>query len=370
MSFFYLPSKLLYLSKSIEKTDDDNELQIYSYNNCLNDSPDDLKCYRGVVFDHEILVASSLGYTSEYNEDEIKNIKNFNNDTLSNYSIFSSEEGTLLRVFFHKKWYISTHRKLDSFKSKWGSNESFGDIFLKCLGKNFEEFTSTLCEYNVYFFLIRNTKETRIVCNPPEKNTIYHVGTLLNNEKFDMELDIGIKKQEKLNFSSLDEVYNYVKNCDPFEKQGVILFQNDYSGKNFKIVNSEYQNYVRVRNNEPDLNFRFLQLLRDQTSGIFQSFLKMYPKYNSKVNYFVSLGYKLAKYLQNMYFKKFIKKEKLVFIKDEWAILKNVHKWYWEDRNNRKVTFDSMHKLVLSDKNIRYFYKIMKINLTNNFNLI
>ena len=79
---FYLPDNLLYLNDSIEKTDDDSELQIYSYKSCTNDSSDELKAYRGLVFDENILVASSLGFTPEYNETEIPNL------TLEDYSFF------------------------------------------------------------------------------------------------------------------------------------------------------------------------------------------------------------------------------------------------------------------------------------------
>ena len=69
---------------------------------------------------------------------------------------------------------------------------------------------------------------------------------------------------------------------------------------------------------------------------------------------------KLAKYLQNMYFKKFVKKEKIVFQKDEWFILSNVHRWFWEDKTNRKVTFDIMYQMVMTDTNLRSFYRVMK----------
>jgi hypothetical protein len=69
---------------------------------------------------------------------------------------------------------------------------------------------------------------------------------------------------------------------------------------------------------------------------------------------------KLAKYLQNMYFKKFVKKEKIVFQKDEWFILSNVHRWFWEDKTNRKVTFDVMYQMVMTDTNLRSFYRVMK----------
>ena len=351
---FYLPDNLLYLNDSIEKTDDDSELQIYSYKSCTNDSSDELKAYRGLVFDENILVASSLGFTPEYNETEIPNL------TLADYSFFSAEEGTLLRVFFHKKWYLSTHRKLDAFKSRWGSNESFGDIFLKSLNRSFDDLVSNLNEFNVYFFLIRNTKETRIVSHAPETPKVYHVGTLVNNEVFDMNIDIGIPHQQELTFENLDSVSNYVSNCNPLETQGLIAFSKDGTGKQLKIVNSKYQSYTRIRNNEPDLTFRFLQLWRDQISPLYQQFLELYPQYNGKADVYLNHSFKIAKYLHNLYFKKFVKKEKVVCLKEEWSILQNVHTWFWAERTTRKVTFDVMYKMCLSDENLRAFYRITK----------
>jgi hypothetical protein len=360
METFYLPENLLHLKNSVDKTDDDSELQLYSYKSCDANSPDDLKAYRGLVFENSVLVASSLGYTPEYNEDQIESIPQLDDITISNYNFFKSEEGTLLRVFYHKKWYLSTHRKLDAFKSRWGSNESFGEIFLKCIGMSFEEFTSNLETYHVYLFFIRNTAETRIVSVPPEKYEIYHVGTLLNNEKFDVNHSIGLPKQEQVNFSSLQEIRQYVSNCNPLQSQGVIAFLNDDSGKHFKIINSQYQNYTRIRNNEPDLKFRFLELWRDQTSPLFQTFLYIYPQFLTKASNYTNLSYKIAKGLHNMYYNKFVKKEKIVCHKDEWSILTNVHQWFWEERKTRKVTFDIMYKMLLSDVNLRSFHRMLK----------
>jgi hypothetical protein len=59
---------------------------------------------------------------------------------------------------------------------------------------------------------------------------------------------------------------------------------------------------------------------------------------------------------------KFVKKEKLIFQKDEWHILQNVHRWYWAEKDTRKVTFDIMHKMALSDMNIRSFHRLLKKN--------
>ena len=55
---------------SIEKTDDDGTVQIYSYKFCENSSQESLKKFRGVVFSGETSLFSSLGYTEEYNEND------------------------------------------------------------------------------------------------------------------------------------------------------------------------------------------------------------------------------------------------------------------------------------------------------------
>ncbi len=46
----------------------------------------------------------------------------------------NKSEGNIKQNFyFNDKWIITTHRKLDAFKSKWGSEKSFGDILKKLL---------------------------------------------------------------------------------------------------------------------------------------------------------------------------------------------------------------------------------------------
>lgn len=347
------------LKNLTDVTDEDSELKIYSYKSCNLESSEELKKIRGSIFDETKLISRSLGFTPEYNEEQVMNIPNLTNDTLSNYTFFKSEEGTLLRVFFYKKWYLSTHRKLDAFKSFWGSKESFGDIFLKCLEGSFEDLTMKLDTTNTYFFFIRNTKETRIVSNPPENYKMYHVCTLINNEKFDLNHSIGLPKQEKLEIPSLMELNTFVKMCDPFQSQGVIAFLNDGSGKHFKVVKTSYQSYVKIRNNEPELHVRFLELWVNNDES-FKQFLDLYPEFVSKIPNYTLFIYKIAKNLHNMYFKKFVKKEKLVFQKDEWMILSNIHQWYWQERTSRKVTFDVVYKMLFEERNIRAFNRILK----------
>ena len=59
-------------------------------------------------------------------------------------------------------------------------------------------------------------------------------------------------------FSTKEEVLDYVKSVDPFSLQGVIAF--DKEGSHFKVINSQYQFYSNVRGNESSIMFRYLQV--------------------------------------------------------------------------------------------------------------
>lgn len=77
-----------------------------------------------------------------------------------------AREGTTIRVFNHKdKWYCTTHRKIDAFRSRWGNTKSFGEIFaenvLSKSGKTLEEFYETLGKDLTYTFLTGTTQNTR-----------------------------------------------------------------------------------------------------------------------------------------------------------------------------------------------------------------
>ena len=99
-----LPQSLSEFKDSIEKTDDDGTVQIYSYKFCENSSQESLKKFRGVVFSGETSLFSSLGYTEEYNEND-KDIVSTKGG-VENFSFFRSEEGTLIRLFYtNNKWY-------------------------------------------------------------------------------------------------------------------------------------------------------------------------------------------------------------------------------------------------------------------------
>ena len=141
-----LPDSLIQLQDFIQQTDHDGVLQIISYSKCHRSSDEKVKACRGLVYEGNKLLFPSFGYTEEYNCDETLPF-----DSLHSSYIFPSYEGTLLRVFYHdkyNKWYISTHRKLDAFQSRWLANDTFGNQFQKLImemtEKPYESFFDSL----------------------------------------------------------------------------------------------------------------------------------------------------------------------------------------------------------------------------------
>ena len=342
-----LPQSLSEFKDLIEKTDDDGKVQIYSYKFCDNSSPENIKKCRGLVFSGEKSLFSSLGYTDEYNENE-KDIVSSKN--LEKLSFFRSEEGTLIRLFYtNDKWYVSTNRKLDAFHSRWGTTTSFGDIFKNALGnESIEDLTNRLDASNVYFFLIRNTKDNRIVCNPPSNYSVFHVGTFVNGEKFDLYVDTGIPKQDKLSFQSWDDVLSHVSSVDHLDCQGVIAFYED--GSHFKIVNSKYQLYSKVRGNEASVNFRYLQVRNNSTYS--RLLHELYPENMNKFVLYENTIATIAKTIHNAYINRFVNKNQVVVSKEEYRIIRECHGWHISDREKNKVTLHVVLR-VLGEQ--RYF---------------
>lgn len=361
----YIPNSLIDFKDFIEKTDDDGVLQIYSYKHCTNENEDGLKKCRGLVYHDDFLVAKSLGFTTEYNE--TSNLKELLSSSLDigNYNFYKSEEGTLIRVFcYNDKWYTSTHRKLDAFKSRWSSESSFGDNFVDCLKKLYKEdplniLTSKLSKDNVYLFLIRNTSENRIVSKAPQDPLVYFVGYFKGDNytnELPSDLD-GFPTQNSLSFSTWDELSEYVKNVDPFESQGVICFEKN-TDKHFKVLNSRYQSYSQVRGNESNLLLRYLNVRHNIQMN--KLFLELYQEHSSTFSNYEFLINLIAKDIHTAYMSRFIGKKHVVVSQEAYKIVKECHGWHISDRTNNKVTYNHVVSVLTLQRFSNILYSLIK----------
>jgi hypothetical protein len=339
-------------------SDENNSLDMFCYVKCDEDDDELVKQCRGVVFHNKDIVMKAFPYTNEFSHikpDEINDfLGNFND-----WSFYESHEGALIRLFyFGEKWFISTHRKLDAFRSKWSSNESFGTIFKNALlseeqnNQNFKEslpkgddildrFQSTLDTTKQYMFIVRNTKDNRIVCTAPDNSTVLHVGTFVDGI-LDMNQNVNIPYPRKVTFDNVGELVEFVNKISYFDYQGIIGFTSD--NRQVKILNQEYLDLFRVRGNEPSIKFRYLQIRMNHrfTNMLYH----LYPQMIYTLNDYENTLYDIARSIHKAYVQRFIKKQYVTVPREEFAIIRECHNLYLSNRVDNHMSIDKVIRVM------------------------
>ena len=366
----YFPESISDIKDCMDKTDDDGILQIYSYKECNDQSTDKLKQSRGLIFCGDKFLFPSIGYTPDCvigdgNVQKEEYISELIRNHGSYLQFFSSTEGTLLRVFYYNKWYISTHRKLDAYQSKWGnSSGSFGKTMeeaLATINLTKDSLLENLDKENVYFFFVSTTSDTRMVSLAPEKPTIVHTATLVGGKTFSLSCPSPIAHPTPIAFTTVDEVLGYVKGCDYRKEQGLIAFYDN--GTHFKIINSKYHLYSQARGNEPSLMFRYLQI-RSQPTYI-TLFNEIYPE---KINDFIAYEnaiVKVAKSIHSSYLSRFVMKRQTVVSQEEYAVIRHCHGWHISNREQNKVNLAIVLKNLCSENMVSTLNRLVKRILRN-----
>jgi hypothetical protein len=333
-------------------SDEDTGLALFCYTRCGPTDVGLIRQCRGVVFHNSDIVMKAFPYTVEYSVSNTDEINENINPVFSDCSFYDSHEGALIRMFnFGGKWFTSTHRKLDAFRSKWASQESFGSTFNQALEveaelnsefKNslpggseslIERFQSILDVNKQYMFLVRNTSENRIVCDPPGKPTLFHVGTFVLGELV-MTENINIPYPRKHTFSDVEEMSEYIDQINPSCLQGVIVFAPD--NKQYKIFHKEYLELFKARGNEPSIKFRYLQVRMNHR--LTNMLYYLYPDKIDQFDKYENALYAVAKYIYNSYVSRFIHKKRVDVPKQEYAVLHACHAWHLQDRINNRIS--------------------------------
>ena len=285
-----------------------------------------------------------------------------------------SHEGTVIRLFYaHSKWYISTHKKLDAYRSRWAGSKTFGEIFEECWArvKNTQQtlrawMEETLQKDRCYIFLAADHPENRIVCRENEP-LLFHLSTLVRNEQGQLTHlsredilaeNLGIPLPERFPVpSSVNELRTFVNNLDPFSYQGVLLSVNDDT--HIKVLNPQYTFYSDLRGNRPSIRFRYLELRREGNDTRLKSFMSLYPEHNHMFLKLESDLNRIAIMLHNVYMNRYIAKNFIMLPKEEHVLLKRCHEWHCTDRSNHKVYLDKV-KDVLKDTDAPLVNRILQ----------
>lgn len=347
-------------NQDIAVVDKDNNVSMYCYTACDNDSPDEVKNCRGVVYDnttHDI-VCKALPYSNTYNASNYK----FDEIDFDNSTIFDSIEGTLIRVFHYKnKWYKTTHHKLNANSSYWSSKTSFGEMFDNAVG-DLGTLYDRLDKSNIYMFMVENNNENRIVCDANNNPSVFHVCTM-NDGKISFEDNIGIKKPNRCNVTNAHDLRKYVENINIYQNQGVIIFNND--GTQDKVYNDIYDDLMNVRGNEQSIRFRYLQLRNDYDKR--NKLCELYPSYEDDFNRYETMITTCARYIYNAYVTRFIRKNFKRVQKDEFSVIRKVHNWHLQDRRSNQVSYEKVIETLNTFTPV-FLNRIVKKLIRNNGN--
>ena len=363
---------------NVKLTDSNSELELYHYTECTNTDSDNLKQCRGLIYDknNDKLLVQTFPYTVEYSNKEVTEIKNEITD-INEWKYFPSYEGTIIRVFYHINWYISTNRKLDAFKSRWSSTDSFGKIFMDaltteaCLNNDFasklqpgnilENLCLTLNKDHQYIFLVLNTSQNRIVCDVPSTNLLYHVGTF-KNHILDLEDNINITKPQCLSFKKIDDVLDYVYDTKPHNIQGVICFHTK-TNKQVKIVNINYKYFYDARGNTSSIKFRYLQVRMDNEQTNVLKYL--YPTYIQIFEQYELYIHEIAYTIYQAYVNRFIKKQYITLPKEDFLVMKECQILYTSNRNY-KITIQKVLTILNNQPATNINHMIKRLLLSKN----
>lgn len=345
---------------------------------------------KSFVFNGDQLFFEGYPYSIELSQDDCEGLQ------FEKCSFFEAHEGTLLRVFnINGKWYTSTNRCLDAFKSKWAAKTTtFGIHFADTVRENiraidddeiFEDdeadvktleerkkdardYLNKIYEVNLdkskkYMFLLEPCKEERIVCLT-KPYSFFNIGVFDKDNNLSLDEDVmldGFKvpKTKKHVFENMNEMLHALDNIDINKIQGFIAIQNDEGrDKHYKILNNRYKYYFGLRNNTPSIRFRFIQLYHQntivnlnyginqqttiQTNQMLKDFCSMYD-----FNPHPLLEYiwtKIVKDLFQKYKQRYIKKlPDFAITEKQDKMLKEIHNHFIESLRNgtRRVTNES-----------------------------
>jgi hypothetical protein len=292
-----------------------------------NESPFVNKETRGLVYDRDSkLVLKTFPYADEYVGSDVDGVESAVG-SLSNYKVYDAYEGTIIRVYnVGGKWNMSTHKKLDAFKSRWSCRTSFGQNFVSALGKEtLDEFYARLNPQFKYVFLLINNSENRVVCTVPEGHVMYHVGTFDSEFNIVQDCDLGMLKPTEHTFTSTREMCEFVESLNPLHQMGLICISlNGF--RHVKILNTRYKAFSRFRGNTSSIKVRYLEVRTD--SNLVTGLMTLFPEYVPMFDAIEKAVQNLSVKLHSVFMRRYINKNKefVVLPPSEHALLKECFK--------------------------------------------
>lgn len=323
-----------------------------------NESSDEDKKIRGVLYNGDDLILYGMPYSENYiiDDDVVESDFEFLFD--GSYKISRAIEGTLLRVYyFGGSWCVSTHRKINANRTHWGNEVSFMELFKNAIknksGLDWEVFANTCLDIDFqYTFLINATTKTRFVCTAGTLSCFLYTITK-DNIYVELDDDDILKEwyQKEYNMD-LKSAFDFVKELDaPFNYSGLLFF-DPITFQSIKLVNKKYQAYYDVRNNEVSIAKCYLSNINNPTNiAILEELYKnemdiIRPSYCDAIE-------ELTKYTLELYKNKHVNKQDVVIPKNMIDIIYRCHGTYIQNVNSKykkPLTLDQVRQVVYNTR--------------------
>lgn len=321
---------------------------------------------KGIVLDMSnpgVAVCHTSVYTPEYTTSSIPDSVDWSSSV-----VVTSEEGTLLRVFHHgSKWYVSTHKKLDSAESRWGSKYSFRTLFdaavkeqialssptltMACAIDLDDAFYSRLDKALVYTFLLRTNEYSRVVCDAPRggaddpkvlfagmyranipipipdpESGVIDLETIIPFPDMDAPPEVAfIPSIQRHSPQTTQDVVEIVSNTDYRKSQGVVVFTR--SGA-FRVVCKEYAELRTVRDNQPNILFRYAQV-RIADPATCAKLVGMFAvPHGTDFSWFEDTIRAITRYTFIQYVRRYFRREYAAVPPPMYVVTKQVREWH------------------------------------------
>lgn len=262
----------------------------------------------------------------------IETIKDYIGDDLTNIRYEEHIDGTMINIFYNpikERWEKSTRSRIGA-NCSWLCKETFASLFkdasndmdLSILDRN-------LC----YTFVLAHPKSRIIVKHKTPFICLVSVRKITQNGYENISLNevqsslcekgLSIKIPKVYNFSSIEEMRNFVSKQDS-NNQGIII---KYKNFRAKIRNKEYEFLKDLKGNTTHLVELYIRLRKEMKV---RPFLTHFSEYKKKFNEFREeihqITYRIYNWYVNVFINKYCEKDEIPYeFKPHCASLHNLY---------------------------------------------
>jgi|TARA_B110000977_G_C11028587_1_gene474268 hypothetical protein len=298
---------------------------------------------RGIVIDftNKKIINHSVEGCIDYNKFKAK----FN---WKNIVIEERLDGTLINVYFNKKWCVSTKFCVNASEARFRNNKTFRQLFDSIAGNIYD----SLDKSYTYSFLLQH-HDSRNVTHV-NRNKIYHIESTNNvtGEKVQITvpgadtpriLKFGqYDSLNKLTVNSYEELEDVVYKMD-WQKAGVMMYTQDRQYRS-KLSSPNFEKVLNLIKDQTNVNYIVIDAMYNKKN--LPTLLKYYPEFSK---HSVDVNNKLYNYtikLHELYIKCKIKNTFCKLEKKYKKPLCDLHNLYKSSKEKGNIKFNITYNVV------------------------